>query len=150
MSNNIIFHDEFMVEKVNPDGKKFEKVSRLICKGILYEVELLVDINSEIFEIKVEEKLGVAIARNLSLDGSETYEQVVGKPSLLDQYDYAMHGVAYKYKHVEGSTVEVHVSHGGLLARLKGDERHLAGIKVDDEVYTLIRRIEAAPGSSSA
>lgn len=123
-----------------------------MCRGIHPKpaVELLVDINSEIFEVKTEEKLRIAIARHLSLDGhgNEHYEQVIGKPSLLDDYDYAMHGIAYKYKQVhdpdsQEPQVEVHVSHGGLLARIIGDERQLSNIKVDDQVYTLIRRIDA-------
>lgn len=133
-SSNTMFTDEFRVEQINPDGKKFEKVSRLVCKGILYDVELVVDMNVEMFEVNDGDKLSVALAKHLEGD----------KASLLDQCDYAMHGVVYKYRHVEGSTVEVHVSHGGLLARLVGDERHLSTLTVDREVYTLVRRINEA------
>lgn len=126
-----------------------------MCRGIHPKpaLELSLDINSEIFEVKADEKLRIAIARNLSIDGhgNEHYEQVIGKPSLLDEYDYAMHGIAYKYKQVQSaeagkhnSQVEVHVSHGGLLARIIGEERQLCNFKVDDQVYTLIRKVEGS------
>ena len=64
--SSVIFQDEFRVEQLNPDGKKFEKgafrfrsrrlfvrevtirrpqisvVDRLMCKGIVYELEFLI------------------------------------------------------------------------------------------------------------
>ena len=52
-----------------------------------------------------------------------------------------MHGVVYKFKSVGGTKVEVLLSHGGLLARFIGDQRHLQKLKVDTEVYTLIRKV---------
>ena len=51
-----------------------------------------------------------------------------------------MHGVVYKVKHVAGTRIEAHISHGGLLARFVGDQRHLSKIKIDAEVFTLIRK----------
>ena len=141
--SSVVFSDEFRVEQVNPEGKKFEKVDRLLCKGVVYELEFLVDINCEIFDVDDGNKLSVAIATSLSLDGTDTTDflQLDGRPSLLDQYDYVMHGVVYKFKAVGGTKVEVLLSHGGLLARFIGDQRHLQKLKVDTEVYTLIRKV---------
>ena len=206
--SSVVFSDEFRVEQVNPEGKKFEKgalpgrrraqqmadaaetraqrrpraetraralprarrrprrpraVDRLLCKGVVYELEFLVgaraapgaraarrdpnppraDINCEIFDVDDGNKLSVAIATSLSLDGTDTTDflQLDGRPSLLDQYDYVMHGVVYKFKAVGGTKVEVLLSHGGLLARFIGDQRHLQKLKVDAEVYTLIRKV---------
>ena len=196
--SSVVFSDEFRVEQVNPEGKKFEKgalrkhrrarnrwrtpprraralprarrrprrpraVDRLLCKGVVYELEFLVgaraapgarearrdpnppraDINCEIFDVDDGNKLSVAIATSLSLDGTDTTDflQLDGRPSLLDQYDYVMHGVVYKFKSVGGTKVEVLLSHGGLLARFIGDQRHLQKLKVDTEVYTLIRKV---------
>ena len=82
--------------------------------------------------------------RSLSLDGTDTdFLAMDGKPTLMDQYDYVMHGVVYKFKHVSGKKVEVMLSHGGLLARFAGDQRHLQKLKVDMEVYTLIRKVQS-------
>ena len=66
-----------------------------------------------------------------------------GKPSLLDQFDYAMSGVVYKFKHLQNTKVEAHISHGGLLARFVGDQRHLSKIKIDAEIFTLIRKLSS-------
>ena len=70
----------------------------------------------------------------------ERLEPRGAKASLLDQFDYAMHGTVYKFQHVKDTKVEVYVSHGGLLARFRGDQRHLKKLKVDAEVYTLLRK----------
>ena len=88
-----------------------------------------------------DDKLNVAIATSLSLDGSESTDYLRSEgPSLMDQYDYVMHGVVYKFAHIQGTKVEVHISHGGLLGRFVGDQRHLQKLKVDSEVFTLIRK----------
>ena len=142
-SNNVLFQDEFVVDDVDPGDLegKFEKVNRLMCKGVVYELEFLLDINCEIFDVGKDDKLSVAIATSLSLDGSDGGDwQRTDGPSLMDQYDYVMHGVVYKFAHVQGTKVEVHISHGGLLARFVGDQRHLQKLKVDSEVFTLIRK----------
>mmetsp|Transcript_17437 Transcript_17437/g.53627 ORF Transcript_17437/g.53627 Transcript_17437/m.53627 type:complete len:147 (+) Transcript_17437:295-735(+) len=141
----IVFQDDFKIEKVNPEGAKFEKVNRLLCKGVVYELEFLVDVNSELFEVDEGEKLTVAVATSLSLDGAGTatahdHIRPNAKPSLMDQFDYVMHGVVYKVAHVQGTKVEVYLSHGGLLARFVGDQRHLKKLTVDAEVYTLLKK----------
>ncbi|KAJ1451834.1 RNA polymerase [Pelagophyceae sp. CCMP2097] len=141
MSSNVLFSDDFRVDQINPEGKKFEKVNRLVCKAAVYEIELLIDIHSEIYEVQKDDKLHIVVAKSLLLEGQTEADAASGKGSLLDQYDYAMHGVVYKHFHAGGSNVEVHVSHGGLLAQLVGDQRHLAKFEVDSQVYTLIRKL---------
>ena len=88
-----------------------------------------------------------ALASTLALDGSQdagTFDQS-GGPSLLDQYDYAMYGKLYKWKQdTPKAPVEVYVSFGGLLMRLKGDPRHLAKLQLDARVYLLLRKIALA------
>lgn len=58
----------------------------------------------------------LALASSLNLDGSTdrgTFDQS-GAPSLLDQYEYAMHGKIYKWKQDSPkAAVEVYVSFGG-------------------------------------
>ena len=39
--------------------------------------------------------------------------------------------------------VELYVSFGGLLMRLKGDARHLAKLSLDTRVYLLLRKIQS-------
>jgi DNA-directed RNA polymerase I, II, and III subunit RPABC3 len=51
--------------------------------------------------------------------------------SLLDNYDYAMHGRVFSIRHVERQCVEVQASFGGLLCRLKGEQAHMEAFLVD-------------------
>jgi len=37
---------------MNPGGKNFEKVSRYVCKGITYDLDLVIDIASKQFPLK--------------------------------------------------------------------------------------------------
>ena len=115
-----------------------------MCKGVVYEIEFLIDVNSELFECEEGDKLTVALATSLSVDGVSEAKAIDyargAKASLLDQFDYAMHGTVYKFQHVKDTKVEVYVSHGGLLARFRGDQRHLKKLKVDAEVCTLLRK----------
>ena len=65
----VVFQDDFEVAQINPEGAKFEKVNRLVCKGVVYEIEFLIDVNSELFECEEGDKLTVALATSLSVDG---------------------------------------------------------------------------------
>ena len=67
-----------------------------------------------------------------------------GKGSLLDDYDYVMHGKVFKFtdKHKEGKLrVEVYVSYGGLLMQITGSPKELESMEVDSNVYLLMRKV---------
>ena len=48
----------------------FVSVSRLICQGENYEMDLELDVNSDLFRVRPSQKLSVVLARTLSLDGT--------------------------------------------------------------------------------
>ncbi len=79
MSSDAVLHDDiYEVVKVNPDGKKFERVNRLVCKGQTYETDLVLDIASEVYSLREGEKFTFAIASTLRLDGKpeeDSYNQ---------------------------------------------------------------------------
>ena len=139
----ILFQDQFEIKDVQ---KKFEKVSRYTCRlsDEGYEMGLEMDINSDIFPLELNDRFTLALATTLALDGkpdSGTYDQT-GGPSLLDQYDYAMYGKLYKWRQEQPKApIELQVSFGGLLMRLKGDAHHLEKLHLDNRVYMLIRKI---------
>ncbi|CAM9307799.1 unnamed protein product [Phaeothamnion confervicola] len=145
MAQHLLFEDIFSVNKLNPDGKKFDRVNRLACKGLTYETELLLDINCEIYSVMEGDKITFVLASTLDLDGAPddgTYRMLDqgSEVTLADQYEYVMHGRVFKYNHVAENKVEVLASFGGLLMRLSGEQRHLASIRVDSRVYCLIRK----------
>jgi len=98
----ILFEDIFDVERLNPEGKKFDRVDRLVAKGETYETDLKLDIANEVFSLKAGDKFTFALASTLRLDGKpdSDYYDPDGKPSLLDQYEYGMCGKVFKYEHM--------------------------------------------------
>ncbi|GMI47359.1 hypothetical protein TrCOL_g11227 [Triparma columacea] len=154
MSKVTLFEDIFSVTQLNPEGKKFEKVDRLSAEGTSYNCKLLLDFNSEIYRIPANSKISLLLASTLSLAGdpsSPSYDQslltsatvqgdksIVG--SLADNYEYVMHGKVFSYEHKGGDQVEIDISYGGLLMRLRGDHMHLKNIEPDSNLYLLIKR----------
>ncbi len=55
----------------------------------------------------------------------------IAQSSLLDNYDYVMHGRVFSIKHIENQCVEVQASFGGLLLRLRGEQAHVELFTVD-------------------
>ena len=67
-----------------------------------------------------------------------------GKGTLLDDYDYVMHGKVFKFKdnHNTGQLkVEVYVSYGGLLMQITGSPKELESLEVDSNVFLLMRKV---------
>ena len=94
----MLFEDTFEVTAVNPDGKKFDRVTRIVCRGENYDMALTLDYNSQIYRLPLSCKFLLVLARTLNLDGSldvNEYSQD-GLPSLMDNYEYVMHGKVFK------------------------------------------------------
>lgn len=86
--DNLLHDDIYEVVTVNPEGKKFERVNRLVCKGQTYETDLTLDIASEVYNLKEGDKVAFAIATTLRLDGKpeeDTFNQD-GKVRLVDEW----------------------------------------------------------------
>lgn len=139
----MLFDDIFEVKNVDRDGKIFDKVSRINCSSETYEVELNLDINSDIYKVTTGTKLKVVLTSSLNQDGTEqSYYDSTVKPALLDKFDYAMYGKVFKYELDRGSSkVSVYASFGGLLMMLKGDQRNLSGFEMDLKFYLLMKKI---------
>ena len=144
---SILFQDQFEVKETS---KKFDKVTRIACRLIEegYDMALDLDFNSDIYMLELNDRFTLALASTLALDGAADagfYDQGGvhrDAPSLMDQYEYVMHGKLYKWKQDQPKApVEVYVSFGGLLMRLKGDARHLSKLALDSRVYLLMRKI---------
>lgn len=142
MVQSVLFEDIFDVRALNENGKKFERVNRVHSRGTTYDVDLVIDVNAELFDVRAGERISLAIASTLSTDGTPddgSYQVHMG-PSLLDQYDYAMHGRVFSIKHIENQNVEVQASFGGLLCRLRGEQAQLEALQSDMMIYVLMRK----------
>ena len=142
----LLFEDIFSITGLDPDGKKFDKVSRIVAHSEQFDMDVLLDVNIDIYPLSKKEKFTLALASTLSLDGAPddgTFDQSRRK-SLADKYEYVMYGKVYKYSDTESSgspKVEVYVSFGGLLMCLKGDPNNLSSLQLDQRVYLLMRKV---------
>lgn len=143
-NDNILYEDNFLVEDLNPEeksSKAFKNIGRVVAKGTTYDVSVIIDIQTELFPIKMKERLTIALAKSLNLTGKAEdgiYDQS-GQPSLLDKFDYGMHGKVFKCDAIDDNKIAVYISFGGLLMKLVGEQRHLNSIELDKNIYCLIR-----------
>lgn len=152
-ANPILFEDTFEVLEKDPDGKKFEKVSRFMCKSDLYEMELTLDVNVDVYPLENGQKFSLALASTLHPDGKPDeghFDQTLqweghpGRPSLMDDYEYVMHGKLFKFgdDHSSGTPkLEVYVSFGGLLMQLRGEPKKLEDLEINSRLYLLMRKV---------
>mmetsp|Transcript_28893 Transcript_28893/g.41175 ORF Transcript_28893/g.41175 Transcript_28893/m.41175 type:complete len:150 (-) Transcript_28893:57-506(-) len=141
MNQNILFEDIFDIRVLNESGKKFERVNRLHCKGVTYELDLVVDVNSELFDVRAGDRIGVVLTSSLTDAADDgNYNPSNTNSALVDNYDYIMHGRVFNIRHIENQSVEVQASFGGLLFRLRGEQAHVESFAVDMTFFLLMRR----------
>lgn len=131
-------------------------MSRIKARSDLYEMDLILDINIDVYPVSQGDKLTVCLASTLNLDGTEmetargsnnqyVYDASIGsRPTLADRYDYVMFGRVFKYKDSSASghsKADVYVSFGGLLMQLTGDPKRVEDLDLDQTVYLLIRKV---------
>ncbi|XP_043693598.1 DNA-directed RNA polymerases II, IV and V subunit 8B-like [Telopea speciosissima] len=142
----LLFEDIFTVTRLDPDGKKFDKVSRIEARSEQFDMYMQLDVNTEIYPLHVGEKFTMVLANTLSLDGTPNtgYFTQGNRKSLADKFEYVMHGKLYKISE-EGSganvKVEMYVSYGGLLMMLKGDPSNAANFELDQRLFLLMRKV---------
>ncbi|KAJ9494631.1 DNA-directed RNA polymerases I, II, and III subunit RPABC3 [Exophiala xenobiotica] len=143
MSENILFENSFKVTELN--NAKYDRVSRIkaFSEGG-NEVLLTLDVNTELYPINVDERMTVALALSLNLDGSKDdgkgwREIGRGEQTLADEFDYVCHGKIYRFEEGEGDNIKVYVSFGGLLLYMDGPYALLNALRID-YVYLLIKK----------
>ncbi|KAF5193630.1 Dna-directed rna polymerases ii and v subunit 8a [Thalictrum thalictroides] len=143
---DILFEDIFTIIRMNPDGKKFDKVSRVEVEGEHFNTKMQLDVNTDIYPLHDNEKFTMVLAPTLSLDGTPDtgYFTPGGRKSLADKFEYVMHGKLYKIS--EGGsgpnvTVEVYASFGGLLMKLSGEPTIASKFELDQRLFLLMRKV---------
>ncbi|UZJ51875.1 hypothetical protein CBS101457_001195 [Exobasidium rhododendri] len=147
MADPVLFDTQFTVNAIDPDGKKFERVSRIIGHSSSLDMKLSLDVAVDIYPISVAQNLTLQIASSLGRstgegEGGENDRdawRLEGGGGLADEFDYVMYGKIYKYDDSPSETVTVYASFGGLLMALTGSYRHLSGLTVGSNVFLLIR-----------
>ena len=134
--SSVLFEDIFTVNEIDRDGKKFDKgqccfhskktgtkvtllstVSRFFCKSENYDMNLTLDINSDIYPMERSEKFKLVLSEKIRKQVSAFQCQrakAVLSPDLRfpqadsdsadssipldDHFDYIMYGKIYQYK----------------------------------------------------
>ncbi|CAL5221859.1 g4120 [Coccomyxa viridis] len=152
MSKPVVFEDIFEVLAADPGGKHFDKVTRFQCHSDLYEMDLMLDINTSIYPLHEGDKFSLALAKTVNLDNTPTdgtfnaQMQSKERASLMDTYEYVMFGRIFKYEDTPSGAnnqmrVQVFISFGGLLLQLTGDLQKLQELEVDANIYLLMRKV---------
>ncbi|KAL0307185.1 UNVERIFIED_CONTAM: DNA-directed RNA polymerases II and V subunitA [Sesamum radiatum] len=134
-----LFEDIFRVDAVDPDGKKFDRVSRIAARSEQFDMLLHLDVNIEIYPMRVGEKFMMVLAPTLNLDGTPDtgYYTPGNRKSLADKFDYVMQGKLYKISEETREKqvkADIYVSFGGLLMMLKGDPSIASRFELDQRV----------------
>lgn len=154
LTSNIVFDDIFVIKKIDPEGKKFDRVSRLHAVSKNYSMDLTLDYNVEIFPLNIGQDVALALASSLargpagSQEGAEEEDRDrdVWRPDgkggrgLEDDYSYVMYGRVYRFDPGTGEVVTAYASFGGLLMSLTGSFRHMTNIVLGDPVFLLMRK----------
>ncbi|XP_015782084.1 DNA-directed RNA polymerases I, II, and III subunit RPABC3 [Tetranychus urticae] len=144
----VLFEDIFEIKDIDPEGKKFNRVSRIHCDSESFKMELILDVNSQIYPVELGDKFRLMITITLREDGFPTdneWSSEETKSVLADSFEYVMFGKVYRIEGDEGpgdaSRLATYVSFGGLLMRLQGDPNNLHGFQMDQNVYLLMKRL---------
>lgn len=152
-SGDFIIDDIFTISAIDPDGKKFDRVSRIVGQGHNHGIKMLLDVNVEMYPISQGGKYEVALSHSISLDGDQEMSSTsswnsrqANMPSLADKYEYVMYGRVYKFEEVTGTgssskILAMYVSFGGLLMRVEVDARRLQTVSSGSNLYLLMRRV---------
>ncbi|RUP50221.1 RNA polymerase Rpb8-domain-containing protein [Jimgerdemannia flammicorona] len=110
--DNILFSDIFEIKDIDPEGKKFDRVSRLKARSENYEMDLTLDYNNELYPLEINDKFSLVLASTLSMDGVGSTasagadkpmtwrERLAGERDLSDEYEYVTYGKVYRFDEI--------------------------------------------------
>merc|ERR1712098_622030 len=102
----------------DPDGRSYQKVSRVILEGILHPDELWIDINSDILGIKN----GDLVTASFFISTSPIDIQKKSIKELSNNFDCLMLGKVFNIDSSVDHSINyftIYISCGGLLAKLR-------------------------------
>ncbi|QRV76750.1 RNA polymerase rpb8 domain-containing protein [Ceratobasidium sp. AG-Ba] len=109
--SNIVFDDLFTVTAIDMDGKKFDRVSRLVATSSNLGMHMTLDYNIELYSLKVDDKFTLVLASSLSRGGAADEGKDVWRPDgkgqqgLEEDYEYVMYGKVYKFDEGQADNV---------------------------------------------
>jgi DNA-directed RNA polymerase I, II, and III subunit RPABC3 len=97
----VLFEDIFNVKDIDPEGKKFDRVSRLHCESESFKMDLILDINSWLYPMELGDKFRLVLATTLREDGYPDSgdwnpQGLETEGSRADSFEYVMSGKVYR------------------------------------------------------
>lgn len=111
----LLFEDTFSVSAVDPEGKRFDRVSRVNCESTTASnTRVVFDYHSQLFPLKTGDKVKISF--------------IYDDESPVDlQGDYITNNIVFKIEQTE-QTFNVLMSAGGLLTSLKADSSRIGQV----------------------
>lgn len=108
------------------DGKKFERITRVVGVGSDNASGLILDVNNKLWPVEANSKFMLLLT--------------AGSEDTIDaKFEYVMHGKVYRCEG-EGKQMSAFVSFGGLLMRLTAAPELLSKIEIDSELFVAIHK----------
>lgn len=92
---------------------KYDRVTRIeAMNDQTQDTTMMLDVNTELYPMEVDDRITVALALSLNLDGSKDdskgWRNVGrGEQTLADEYDYVCHGKIYRFEEGDGANMYV-------------------------------------------
>jgi len=164
-SENVLINEIFIVKEIDMiptkinnvltkiKNKIFSKVSRIFAISPYQEMQILIDINTEIYKIQETDKLEFYIFHlllskdednlNKNLFNSSLDEMLLDSQDIVDSYEYVMYGTIY-HSGIDGKNFFIYASFGGLLMKVFGNhdivKTKMDLIKIDSKILLCIRK----------
>ena len=84
--SGILFEDIFNIKDMDPEGRKFDRVSRLHCESESFKMDLVLDINSWIYPMDLGDKFRLVLATTLQEDGRPGRIRIKCKFEVFDKF----------------------------------------------------------------
>ena len=116
-------------------------VSRIEGKTEVYEFDVVLDVNTELYPMAKGDFYKISLASATSMDGeaNDYYSIVDSKNTLFDEYEYVMHGKVFRYELHDEDAISQYISFGGLIMKIKGDVKYLKCLEIDSKVFLLMK-----------
>jgi|SRR5271168_1226733 len=141
MSESILYESTFTIDSLN--NQKYDRVSRISTYSEDKSTMLMLDLNTELYPVAIGDRVKIALALTLNLDGSKDdtkgWREVGNQQTLADEYDYVCHGKIYRFEEGQGDNIHVFISFGGLLCYIQGPYSQLNAMRID-HVYLLMKK----------
>ncbi|KXS12092.1 RNA polymerase [Gonapodya prolifera JEL478] len=149
----VFLRETLHVDALDKDGKKFDRVSRISGRTKDSDLDVSIDVNTEIYPVKPGDDYSLALAHSLVAAGSSSGSSYASDPSqawrdvgkgdrktLADDYDYVMGGRVFKFEDAGKDRVSLLISYGGLLMSIEGPPRYFSGVSKGQTVYLMMRK----------